>query len=251
MQLEKTNISQNQQGVHTPEQNKIHSLGKTTTTQQNDQQTFTNSSNVLQINSTNNSNNEKHRATDSNILEGLLALWKLFSKNHSNADNLLDAFRCSLHDAFTFIENFNEPDRAIEWLTKIYKSCDRATNNFCGNNYKWVFDERTNALFIRGTGNAPDCMLNGKDVQTPWNHLAKQIQNVFITNNVKQNEDCSFYKCLLNNITTTEHVPSADETAAETHQSTIHFDESYVTKYQVRLCKPIVFPTSSIYYLLS
>ena len=41
-------------------------------------------------------------------------------------------------------------------LEKIKQECDKKTDDACGDNCKWIFDEKTKALFIREKGKTKD-----------------------------------------------------------------------------------------------
>ena len=74
-------------------------------------------------------------------------------------------FGDSVSDAVIFIKKFENIKLAEEHLIRINKECNEKTDNSCGNNCKWIFDEKTKTLFIRGSGKMEDYEMWGKKHQ--------------------------------------------------------------------------------------
>ena len=83
-------------------------------------------------------------------------LFALFEGNREAANNFVEIFGGSVFDAIAFIKKFDVTSLAEEHLKKIIKECDTSKDNTCGDNCKWIFDEGTKMLFIRGSGKMED-----------------------------------------------------------------------------------------------
>ena len=74
----------------------------------------------------------------------------------NKANEFAQMFNSSFDCASKFIQSFTNSKEALEHLVKIKKECDRRTDYSCGENCKWIFDEKTKTLFIRGRGEMKD-----------------------------------------------------------------------------------------------
>ena len=103
-------------------------------------------------------------------------------------------FNGSFDCASKFIKSFDNPKEALEHFKKT-QECNKRMDNFCGNNCKWIFDEKTKTLFIRGNEKMNDYKINWdyRVSTAPW-AVRKQIENVVMSKGITI-ENCAFYNC--------------------------------------------------------
>ena len=77
-------------------------------------------------------------------------------KDVHEINEFAQTFNSSFDCASNFIKLFDNPKEAFEHLETIKRECDEKTDNSCGDNCKWIFDEKTKTLFIRGSGKIKD-----------------------------------------------------------------------------------------------
>ena len=84
------------------------------------------------------------------VEEGKIFLQKF--TDGTEANEFAQTFNGSFDCTSKFIKSFDTSKDALEHLETIKRECDSRTNNSCGANCKWIFDETTKTLFIRGSG---------------------------------------------------------------------------------------------------
>ena len=84
-------------------------------------------------------------------------------------------------------------------------------DNSCGENCKWIFDEKTKTLFIRGSGKMNEYEWKNGAPTTPWYPKREQIENVVINEGITTIGNHAFSYCssltsitITNSITTIE-----------------------------------------------
>ena len=130
-----------------------------------------------------------------NVTEGETFLQKFADENEAN--EFIHEFNDSTDCASQFVKSFNNSKEAIKHLEAIKRECDEKTDNSCGDNCKWIFDEKTKTLFIRGRGKMNNYGWNDKGgvPTTPWSSIRKQIENVVISQSITTIGDYGFSFC--------------------------------------------------------
>ena len=119
--------------------------------------------------------------------------FKKFNDIHE-ANEFAQAFNSSLDHTLKFIQSFDNSKKAHQHLEIIKKECDEKADNFCGDNCKWIFDEKTKTLFIRGSRKMKDYEWKNGAPTTPWSSKRKQIENVVINEGITIG-DGAFSRC--------------------------------------------------------
>ena len=127
----------------------------------------------------------------------------MFKGKKDEANNFLLNFDGSASDALVFIKKFENVKLAEGWLIKITEECDEKTDNSCGDNCKWIFDEKTKTLFIRGSGKMKEYGWDSskKAPTTPWSSKREQIENVVISEGITTIGQRALHSCSLISIT--------------------------------------------------
>ena len=146
-------------------------------------------------------NANKYLKKFANVAEGETFLQKFTDGNEAN--EFAQVFNGSFDRTSQFIKSFDNTKEALEHLEKIKKECDKKADNSCGDNCKWIFDEKTKTLFIRGSGKMKnygwhyeDWALSRERVpSTPWYSIRKQIKNVVISEGITTIKVYAFSTC--------------------------------------------------------
>ena len=145
------------------------------------------------------------------ISKDIMELMDFFKGNKNEANEFLRNFGGSASDAAIFIKKFNNIKLAEGWLIKINGEYNENKDNYCGENCKWIFDEKTKTLFIRGSEKMKDYAWDDskKTSTAPWSSKRGQIENVVIRNSVTAIRWGAFGGCSsLTSITIPESVSS-------------------------------------------
>ena len=126
--------------------------------------------------------------------KGMMELMDLLKGNENEANEFLKNFGGSA-SVTIFIKNFENIKLAEEHLIRINKEWDGKTDNSCGDNCKWIFDEKTKTLFIRGSGKMNNYGWDDskKVLTTPWSSKREQIENVMISEGITAIGEYVFY----------------------------------------------------------
>ena len=90
-------------------------------------------------------------------------------------------FSNSFDSALHFSSMFNSYQEAYEHLCTMRRKCDKKTDNFCGRSCKWLFDNETKTLLIRGTGRVKNYELSDENSpMTPWFSICDKIENAIL-----------------------------------------------------------------------
>ena len=131
-------------------------------------------------------------------------LLELFGGNKKGANKFLKLFCGSPSDAVTFIKAFKDIRTAEKHLEELNNECDEITGNSCGMNCKWISDEKTGTLFIRGEGTMASYEFGEEQEEStvPWTSFTNQIKHVVIDQRITTIGSYAFYNCsLLSSIT--------------------------------------------------
>ena len=143
------------------------------------------------------------------VEEGKTFLQQFTNENEANgflqnfadgneANIFLKEFNGSSDYVSKFVKSFDTSKDALEHLGEIKRKCDNGTDNSCGDDCKWFFDEKTKTLFIRGSGEMKDYEWDDDDDDeptTPWYSKREQIENVVIGEGITTIGDYAFSKC--------------------------------------------------------
>ena len=119
-------------------------------------------------------------------------------KDVHEANDFLQIFNSSFDCTSKFIKSLDNSKEALEHFKKTQQECDKRMDNFCGNNCKWIFDEKTKTLFIRENGKMNDYKINWDyKVSTAHWAIRKQIENAVISKGITTIGEKAFYNCSL------------------------------------------------------
>ena len=139
---------------------------------------------------------------------------KKFDENGSKANELIREFNGSPDCASNFINSFDNPKEALEHLEKTKQECDEKTDNSCGDNCKWIFDEKTKMLLVRGSGKMRDYERKLFSASTiPWSSKREQIENVVLSEGIMTIGQRTFHSCSLTSITIPSSVTTIGKNA--------------------------------------
>ena len=68
-------------------------------------------------------------------------------------------------------------------------------DSLCGDNCKWVFDEKTKTLLIRGNGEMDNYEWKEQATTAPWYSIIKQIENVLISEGIMMIGNYASFEC--------------------------------------------------------
>ena len=150
----------------------------------------TNTTSTAQLHKQNEEKSEKMQES-----KDMTELIDLFKGYKNEANEFLRNFGGSASDALAFIKKFENIKLAEGWLIKITEECYEKTDNSCGENCKWIFDEKTKTLFIRGSGKMNNYGWDDskKVLTTPWSSKREQIENVMISEGITAIGEYVFY----------------------------------------------------------
>ena len=122
-------------------------------------------------------------------------LLDLFNGDKEETKKFFEYFCGSVSDAVVFAKKFENAELAEAHLMKLDKECDEKADNSCGDNCKWIFDEKTKTLFIRGRGEMKDYGFKNGTLTTPWSSKREQIENIVISEGITTIGESAFWGC--------------------------------------------------------
>ena len=130
------------------------------------------------------------RSLVSNEMKRLL---ELFDGNVERANNFLGNFCGSVSCAMQFIAELDSARDAENLLSEIDKDYAAGTDNYCGDCCKWIFDEKTKTLFIRGSGAMNNYEQKNGIATTPWTFHRNVVERIVISDGITSIGDYAFF----------------------------------------------------------
>ena len=140
--------------------------------------------------------NESTKVIKDNTSEKLNLILDLFNNDNEKVIKFIKYFK-EYPDIIQLLEDFVNTITSKEHKEKINVKLEEITDNSCGVNCKWIFDEKTRTLFIKGEGAMKNYDFDEEQDKSsvPWNPFNEEIKHVVIDQRITTIGNYAFCNC--------------------------------------------------------